>query len=119
MTDQGFIVFAVVFAIALLAFGVIGLALRRAARSARAAEVSAKHVGSRVDDIEARLGASEHHLANLRQQVGALPTTGDVNALGVRISDIAGEVKGVAITSTANSRSLDRIETYLLSKSEL
>lgn len=114
MTEQGFPVVVAAFVVALLAFGFIGVALRRAARSARAAEVSVGRVAARVDEIEGRIQKSEHHLANVRMAIDALPTKDTVNRIDLRVAEVNGKVEAVAQTSIANSRSLERIEHYLL-----
>ena len=49
--------------------------------------------------------------------MSALPTKDTVNQLAVRIEALGGDMKAVAATTNATSRTVERIETFMLSAS--
>ena len=72
---------------------------------------------ARFVHVEERLDRQDHDLKNLRMAMSALPTKDTVNQLAVRIEALGGDMKAVAATTNATSRTVERIETFMLSAS--
>lgn len=66
-----------------------------------------------------QLREHDHHLAQVRTMLGALPSKDAVHKLEIEVSDLKGEVKAITATTSSTGRTVERIEAFLLSKSTL
>ena len=90
------------------------LLVPRTVRPTRSADIKLDDVKTRIDDMEKRLGQADHDLRNLRMTVVGLATKDSVNQVAVQVAEMRGDVKGLATNTAATTRSIERIEDFLM-----
>lgn len=90
------------------------LLVPRTVRPARSADVKLDDVKTRIDDMERRLGKADHDLRNLRMTVAGLATKDSVNQVAVQVAEMRGDVRGLAQSTAATTRSVERIAEFLM-----
>lgn len=63
-----------------------------------------------------RVREVEHSVAQIRTMMNALPSKDSVNKLEVQVTELKGEMKLIASTTTATGRAVERIEDHLMNK---
>lgn len=63
-----------------------------------------------------RVREVEHSVAQIRTMMAALPSKDSVNKLEVQVTELKGDMKLIAATTTATGRAVERIEDHLMSK---
>lgn len=63
-----------------------------------------------------RVREVEHSVAQIRTMMNALPSKDSVNKLEVQVTELKGDMKLIASTTTATGRAVERIENHLLAK---
>ena len=117
--------FQVAMVVLSLLVAILGLAVvsrsRRPERPVLTDRQSTDAIGADVSQLKAemtrhdvRLGEVEHHLAQLRTMLGALPSKDAVNALEVKITEVRGRVDLTHEIAIRSSRALERIESFLM-----
>lgn len=115
-------------AVLVLSVVVVVLAVAILVSRRNAILVPAAPVAVRVEEIEGRLEAFEEHLKeqdgtlkrqdhelrNIRMSLASMPTKDIVHKMDIELTALGGKVASVDVTTTANGRTLERIENYLL-----
>ena len=68
----------------------------------------------KIQSMEERLVHAEHDLRNVRMIVNGLATKESVNRIEVQVAEMRGEVKGLVNNTAATTRSIERIEGFLM-----
>lgn len=92
----------------------LALLVPRRVQPARSADVKLDDVKTRLDEVERRQRQADHDLRNVRMTVAGLATKDSVNALSVSVAEMRGEVRGLVTNTAATTRSIERIEDFLL-----
>ena len=71
----------------------------------------------RVEEIDGIARLALHDTRNLRMSVGALATKDSVTGVTVQVAEVRGQLIGLVANSAATTRSIGRIEDWLLSNS--
>ncbi len=104
-----------VFVVALFA---LALLVPRRARSSRAEDaLDAAVMGDvkhRLDEMERKQNQADHDLRNLRQTIVGLATKDSVQGVALQVAEMRGEVKGLVVNTAATTRSIERIEDFLM-----
>lgn len=116
MTDPMLAILVAVLIAAVFLAGIAGLVARRAAPSSQPQELQLRHIEDRLSTIEKRQDTTEHHIGNIRQMIGALPTKDVVHRMDLQLTATAGKVEQVSSEVAATGRAVERIEGYLLNK---
>jgi len=61
-----------------------------------------------------RVREVEHSVAQIRTMMNALPSKDSVHKLEVQVTELKGEMKLIAQTTTATGRAVERIENHLI-----
>ncbi len=72
-------------------------------------KVDVKGTADRVREVE-------HSVAQIRTMMAALPSKDSVNKLEVQVTELKGDMKLIATTTTATGRSVERILDHLINK---
>lgn len=115
-------------AVLILAVVVVALALAIIVSRRSPIVVPAQPVAVRVNELEDRLDVFESHLKeqdgtmerqdhdlrNIRMMLQSVPTKDAVHQIDIKVTSLDGKVATVEATSSANGRTLERIENFLL-----
>jgi hypothetical protein len=103
------------FVVALFA---LALLVPRRARTSRTGDaLDAAVIGDvkhRLDEMERKQNQADHDLRNLRQTIVGLATKDSVQGVALQVAEMRGEVKGLVINTAATTRSIERIEDFLM-----
>lgn len=92
----------------------ISLRVPRNVRPVQSTDRKIDDTARRIESIETRLVTAEHDLRNVRMTVGGLATKESVNRIEVQVAEMRGDVKGLATNTAATTRSIERIEGFLM-----
>lgn len=92
----------------------LAMLVPRSMRPVRSTDVKLDDVKRRLDEVERKQGRSDHDIRNVRQIVNALATKDSVNGVALQVAEMRGEVKGLLSNTQATTRSIERIEDFLM-----
>lgn len=109
------------FVLALCLAGFVLLMLVLALLARRRTPVS---TDAKLDALDRRLGAAEkkwadtdHDVRSIKMVVGNLPTKENINAIAIQVAESKGKMEGMQATLHSQTKSLDRIEDFLMKTS--
>lgn len=97
-----------------MALFLLALLVPRRAAPSRSTDIKLDDVKSRLDEVERKQNQADHDLRNVRMTVAGLATKDSVNAVALQVAEMRGEVKGVMTNTAATTRSIERIEDFLM-----
>ncbi|GJD93377.1 hypothetical protein [Methylobacterium iners] len=86
----------------------------RTPRPSRTTDGKIEDVRRRLDDVERRQKETDHDVRAVRMVVNHLATKDSVTNVGLQVAEMRGEVKGLVINTQATTRSVERIEDFLM-----
>lgn len=94
----------------------VALLVPRVPRAAagRSTDVKLDDVKARLDEVERKQNQADHDLRGLRMVVSGLATKDSVNGVALQVAEMRGEVKGLVHNTAATTRSIERIEDFLM-----
>lgn len=92
----------------------VALLPTRVPRPGRSTDVKLDDVKQRLEEVERKQNQADHDLRNVRMTVAGLATKDSVNAVALQVAEMRGEVKGVVTNTAATTRSIERIEDFLM-----
>jgi hypothetical protein len=92
----------------------LALLVPRNPRPSKAADARWDDVRHRLEEVERKQNQADHDLRNVRMVVSGLATKDSVKALSMSVAEMRGEMKGLVSSAAATSRSVGRIEDFLL-----
>lgn len=93
---------------------VIAVLARREPRPAPSTDAKLDAIDRRLKTAEDKLATADHDLRNIRAVVGNLPTKESIHAIGEQVAESRGKIEGMQSTLHSQTRSLDRIEDFLM-----
>lgn len=106
-------------AVAVFVLAVLALALfsRREKHPAASTDAKLDALATRLGAAEAKWAETDHDVRNIRLVVGNLPTKESINAIAVQVAESRGKMDGMQATLQSQTKSLDRIEDWLMKTS--
>lgn len=92
----------------------VALLVPRVPRAGRSTDVKLDDVKARLDEVERKQNQADHDLRGLRMVVSGLATKDSVNGVALQVAEMRGEVKGLVHNTAATTRSIERIEDFLM-----
>lgn len=92
----------------------VALLVPRTVRPARSTDVKLDDMKLRMDAIEKAQEKADHDIRNVRMTVAGLATKDSVNQVALQVAEMRGEVKGLVTNTAATTRSIERIEDFLM-----
>ena len=92
----------------------IALLVPRSSRPVRSIDGKIDLMNRRLDEVERKQNQADHDLRGVRQVLPHLATRDSVNLVAVQVAEMRGEVKSVVNSSAATTRSIERIEQFLM-----
>ncbi len=92
----------------------VALLVPRVPRAGRSTDIKLDDVGKRLEEVERKQLQADHDLRGLRMVVSGLATKESVNRVEVQVAEMRGEVKGLVQNTAATTRSIERIEDFLM-----
>ena len=92
----------------------VALLVPRVPRAGRSTDIKLDDVGKRLEEVERKQLQADHDLRGLRMVVSGLATKEIVNRVEVQVAEMRGEVKGLVQNTAATTRSIERIEDFLM-----
>lgn len=92
----------------------VALLVPRVPRAGRSTEIKLDDVKARLEEVERKQNQADHDLRGLRMVVSGLATKESVNGVALQVAEMRGEVKGLVQNTAATTRSIERIEDFLM-----
>lgn len=108
---------AVVVALFVLAFLGLALVIRREKRPAASTDAKLDALDRRLGAAEKSWSDTEHDVRGMRMVVNNLPTKESMNLIAVQVAESRGKMDGMQATLQSQTKSLDRIEDWLMKTS--